>query len=147
MWANPLMVSYPLYLFDRLSLTSWLKEKKPHVVLISLLLPFLISFFLFFALWKTVTVHSLARVTTPRTTKPLTPQCSHCQILSVFSWKLDGPRCYEVGLQTDRHTTATETRPSVFRLVLKNVNFVCLLPPSLTFHHIRANLNFANINW
>lgn len=59
----------------------------------------------FFSPWKSVREHSLARATMPQTAKPLTPQCFHCQILSVFSWKLSRLRCFESILRTDKHTT------------------------------------------
>lgn len=92
-------------------------------------------------------MHSLARVTTPRTTKPLTPQCSHCQILSVFSWKLDGPRCYEVGLQTDRQKYHCYRDPP--QCVQAEECHCCVLTPAVfdISSHSKVNLNFANINW
>lgn len=131
-----------VWLFDRLS-SYELTFKKKHLVLIRRL----IFFFLFFSLWKTVTVHSLARVTTPRTTKPLTPQCSRCQILSVFSWKLDDPRCCEVGLQTDRHTTAAaETHLSESRL-MPNLRMSLVCPYSLKQNLAEESEAFIHRLW
>lgn len=52
-------------------------------------------FFLMFAPWKTVTVHSLVEAATPPTTNPLIRHFFFCQFFWVISWKcqcLDGTR-------------------------------------------------------
>lgn len=148
-WAKPLCLSDTHCTCLIVSLrSSWL-NKKTHLVLISQPLMFFIFIFLLLSLWKTVTVHSLAWVTTARTTKPLTPKCSHCQILSVFSWKLHGPRCYEPGLQTDKHCYRGDPPQSVHAGGQECQCWVFTLSPktswrkqgfypqSMTFHHFQ----------
>lgn len=91
-----------------------------HLLLFSGLLLFIIFFFVFFLPLENGHSAYLAQITTLQTTNPVTPQCSQCQTLS-FLGSSNRLRCYESGLQTDKHTSATgKTRLNSFGFMPKN---------------------------